>query len=442
MTSNVLLARFDQEPALVSPLQQMRFSACLAQANSFLVERADKLAAAALVNDDFWPEDEDNWLAYFRPYKVVNGTLYIPIKGVLLHNFPYALGDWATGYEYISRALARGVADAGVLRIALLVDSPGGEVAGCFECAGRIFDARSEKPIEAFAHESAYSAAYALASAASKITVSRTGGVGSIGVVTSHLDVSEAMSKAGYKVTFIFAGKHKVDGNAYEPLPEEVKARIQVRIDELYGVFVSTVARHRGIEEEAVRATEALCFTATEALSNGLADAIGPLDDSLASFEAEMSTAQEEDTMSTETKDNSAANEAAVNAAREEGRIAGLTEGATGERQRINAIKALDEAKARPATADNVAMNTDMTVEQAKAFLAAQPEEAAPEGVGGTAGAGAGRFDRAMENGNPDLNANTDQEEVEDANATEGTAGANALLAARKAATGFGKASK
>ncbi|MDR7062023.1 MULTISPECIES: S49 family peptidase [unclassified Sphingopyxis] len=442
MTSNAILARFAAaSAALVSPLQQAHFESCAGEAHSFLVQHADKIAAAAQSDDGFWPE-AGHWMAHYRPYKVVNGTLFIPIKGILLHSFPYSFGDWATGYEYISRALARGLEDGNVRRIALLVDSPGGEVAGCFECAEKIFDARDKKPIEAFAHESAYSAAYALASAASKITVSRTGGVGSIGVVTSHLDLSKRMEQIGAKITFIFAGKHKVDGNSYEALPEAVRERIQVRIDELYGVFVSTVARHRSIEESDVRETEALTFTATEAMSNGLADAVGPLDEAVASFEAELSTETENETMSTE-QDNSAASETALAAARTEGTAAGRTEGAKSERERITAIKGLDEAKARPAAAEQVAMATDMSVEQAKAFLAGLPEETKADDAGANNGAGAGasRFDAAMNKDNPNLTANDDGEGEDDdeEGATAGKAGATALLGARRAATGFGR---
>lgn len=442
MTSNTLLARFDQAPAMVNPDMQARFDTCLAEGSAFIAANAEKIQAASgeiakradcVTNEDgFWPED-DTWEAAYKPYKVTgNGTLLVPVKGVLIHNFGYQVSDWITGYEYVSRAVARGAADAAVKRIALIIDSPGGEVAGCFECADKILDTRVIKPIEAFAHESAYSAAYAIASSAAKITVSRTGGVGSIGVVTSHLDVSERMATMGMKITFIYAGKHKVDGNAYEPLRDEVKARIQSRIDELYGVFVGAVARNRGMDEDDVRATEAQCFTPNEAISNGLADAIGPLDFALASFEADLSTETENETMSKET-DNSAANEAAVTAAREEGMAAGRAEGATAERERINAILASDEAKNRPVASMKVAMSTDMGVDAAKAFLADLPEEGKQEeeGAGATAGAGSNRFDQAMErSGNPNLSANEE--------GGEEPSGAASLVAARRMATGFG----
>src|SRR5690606_35412971 len=106
-------------------------------------------------------------------------------------------------------------------------------------------------------------------------------GVGSIGVVTSHVDMSKMMDDIGYKITFIHAGKHKVDGNSYESLKPEVKERIQARINELYDVFVATVARNRGLDEQAVRDTEALTFSPSEAMSKGLADSVGPLDDAV-----------------------------------------------------------------------------------------------------------------------------------------------------------------
>jgi ClpP class serine protease len=231
-----------------------------------------------------------------------------------------------------------------------------------------------------------YSAAYAIGSAADSITVTRSGGVGSIGVVQGHKDVSEAMKQDGLKMTFIFAGKHKVDGNSYEPLPPAVKARMQSRIDVLYEEFVATVARNRGMEAQAVRDTEALSFTAPEAVENGLADSIGSLDDAVAAFAADLN--QDEGDIEMSTTDTTAvalaAHEAAVTAARAEGLAAGRAEGntagvaagVTAERARVNAILASDEAKARPVAALAVALDSDMSEASAKVFLGKMPVEA------------------------------------------------------------------
>lgn len=379
MTRNPFFALFASTAALVAPEMHDRFEANLHGA--FASEAGQKLleeASTASSSDGFWYAADD-WRAAYRPYVVSDGILQIPVKGVLLHNFPFALGSWATGYEYIWRAFERGMADGNVRGIALVIDSCGGMVAGCFEAVDKMVALKTAvgKPVRAYAHESAYSAAYAVATVGDSITVSRTGGVGSIGVVTSHVDVSGNLEKAGVKVTFIYAGKHKVDGNAFQPLPADVQARIQERIDELYGIFVGTVAQNRGLDEQAVRDTEALTFTASQATSNGLADAIGTLDDALADFSASLDDQSDntgEEAMADEANGSAVDQAAAITAAREEGQTTGRTEGASSERERINAILTSDEAKGRDGLANHFAFKTNMSVDDAKAALAASPK--------------------------------------------------------------------
>lgn len=392
---NSLLASFDLQPSLIAVEMKGMFEACLARASSIL-ESIEKAEAPAVMADDFW-FDASDWRSVYRPYIVKDGILHIPVKGVLLHGFGYQLGSWATGYPYIWKAFERGLADGNVRGIALIIDSPGGHVAGNFDLVDKMFAKRGEKPVRAFAAESAYSAAYSIASAADKIVVSRTGGVGSIGVVTFHVDISKAVDAAGIKITFIHAGKHKVDGNAYEALPDDVKERIQARIDELYEVFVSTVARNRGMDEKAIRKTEALTFTATQALSNGLADEIGSLEDATAAFAAELFPDDGDEEMSNQDK---AADKAALDAARAEGRTegekagreAGVKEGTTAERSRIKAILGSEEAKGREDLASYYAFETDDAPEKATAAMAKAPKA--------TAEAPKNRFEQAM-NGTP-----------------------------------------
>lgn len=378
MPRDVIQSRFgDYRAALLDAQQAGWVQECLTGAAGL-----DLTEKASAEDDDFWSE-EWSWL---RPYSVKDGVLRVPVRGVLLNGWPYQYGGFATGYEYIREAVARGMQDGNVHGIALVIHSPGGEVAGNFDLVDRLYGMRGQKPIRAFAAEYAYSAAYSIASAADSITVTRSGGVGSIGVVLTHVDYSKALEQAGIAVTFIHAGKHKVDGNPYQPLPEEVRERFQARVDASYDEFVALVARNRGIEEKAVRDTEALTFTSAEAVSNGLADAVGALDDALAAFAAEVSNPSKGTTMSTK-QDAPAVDTAAIEnarteghtAGRAEGHAAGLAEGATAERERISAILALDESKDRPKAAFNVALKTAMTVEQAKDFLTAMPTEAKAE---------------------------------------------------------------
>ena len=160
---SLITAMFAGEPAYVSHERSEQFSACVTglAGNEHLTQMLAETGASA---DNFWPEP-DSWKAAYRPYHVVSGVLHIPVKGVLLHNFPWADGNWATGYDYILQAFARGCEDftAGNIKaIAFIMHTPGGMVAGCGDAADKMFDMKTESgvPVRAFAHESAYSAGY------------------------------------------------------------------------------------------------------------------------------------------------------------------------------------------------------------------------------------------------------------------------------------------
>jgi ClpP class serine protease len=136
------------------------------------------------------------------------------------------------------------------------------------------------------ASESATSAAYAIASAAERVYVPRTGEVGSIGIVAAHVDQSGSDAKAGLAWTFIHAGARKLDGNPHEPLSDPARAAIQADVDALYGELVSLVARNRTLTPEAVRGTEAAIYRGRAGVALGLADRIGTVETALAELKA------------------------------------------------------------------------------------------------------------------------------------------------------------
>jgi signal peptide peptidase SppA len=359
--------------------------------------------------DDFWQRDEHP----YRPYIVQNGVLQIPVQGVLINRLGYQLGSWATGYRYIEAALIRGMNDPEVKGIALVINSGGGQVAGCFELVDYIHSLRGMKPIRAYSADAAYSAAYAIASAADSISVTRSGGTGSIGVMTAHMDVSENMARNGIKLTMIFAGSHKVDGNSYEKLPESVKARMQERIDRTYDVFTSTVARNRGMEESAVKATEALLYDAQDSIAVGLADKVGSLDEEMVTFEDDMAELEDEQMSITQEQMDAAVAKARLEGVTEgkaQGVSEGTTAGATAERDRVNAILGSEEAKTRPAAA---LMMVDLGVDadKASAQMAKLPEEAKASTEAPKTEAAKSGFELAMQNGNPNVGANTEGDE-------------------------------
>ena len=188
-----------------------------------------------------------------------------------------------TSAELLARKFRSLVNDPNVGAIVLDVDSPGGAVSGVDEVASEIFKARGKKPIVAVANHLAASAAYWIATAADELVVTPSGEVGSIGVFAAHQDISGAMEQEGIKVSFISAGKYKVEANPYEPLSDEARAAIQSRVDEYYGMFTAAVARHRGVKASEVRGGfgEGRTVGAKEAVSLGMADRVATLDDTI-----------------------------------------------------------------------------------------------------------------------------------------------------------------
>jgi capsid assembly protease len=236
---------------------------------------------------------EDDMKVHYRSSRHASltsaGVYVLPIVGGLYHRSGNANApSGAHTYVDVQNHLVTALNTPEVKGIMLDIDSPGGQGAGCFELGDIILSARKSKPIWAVANSLAASAAYAIGSAATKLYCTPSGEVGSVGVVYMHADMSKAMEAAGVAVTYIYAGKHKIDGNPYQPLPASVKAEIQSGIDEMYEGFVAHVAKARGLDEKAVRKTEARCFRAEEAKSLGLVDQIGAFDAALSDFTASL----------------------------------------------------------------------------------------------------------------------------------------------------------
>lgn len=215
----------------------------------------------------------------------------IPIHGTLVRRTVGLEADSGlTSYTTIASQLDTALANPNAAAILLDIDSPGGESGGVFDLADRIRTAAAVKPVWAVANDMAFSAAYALASAATRIVVSRTGGVGSIGVIAMHVDQSVKDAQDGVRYTAVFAGDRKNDLNPHAPMSSEAHAFLQGEVNRIYGLFAETVAKHRGLPPDVVRGTEAGLFFGQEAVAVGLADAVGTFDDALLQLTDAIST--------------------------------------------------------------------------------------------------------------------------------------------------------
>jgi len=328
------------------------------------------------------------------PYRrTKNGIAVITVTGSLVNRGAW-IGSYSgsTSYEGIKHQVAVAAADPRTRAILLDIESPGGEAVGAFETAHAVRAADRIKPVHAVVNGMAASAAYAIAAGARRIVTGPSGIVGSIGVVMVHADYSRAIDKRGITPTLIFAGAHKVDGHPFGPLPESARDGLQAEVDRFYDLFVGTVAQLRdGLDDAAIRATEARTFLGADAVDVGLADELGTFEEVLADLSrggSRSTTVMKGSFQMTQTTSAPAAETAgipkaehdlAVAAARTDGHAAG----AKAERERFAAILADDKVKGRERTALDLALKSpDMAAADVIGFVAgldiAQPAAAVP----------------------------------------------------------------
>ena len=392
-----LIEGFNGRPALIDPRDVEKVATlCMTMAQATVppsIEQRtqaqeDITAAVESAFDVSFPRDRD------KPFLFSNGLAFIPMRGTLVHRN----GDpWygTRGYDDIRREFDAAQADPDVAGIVFDIHSGGGMVYGNFELAEHIRKGRDAKPSLSVVNAGAMSGAYSLGSSAKRMVSTPSGDSGSIGVLTMHVDLSKALEKFGVSISLIHAGAHKVDGNPFSPLPDNVRADMQTRLDGMWQKFISVVAINRGMSEQAVRDTQARVYQADEAVKIGLVDAVMSPQDAIASFRAEVfgsSTNDRSESMS-DTKKPEVADAgkkqeknieqkkpdvSADNA--DAGKKNDTVDAGAAMQARCEAITSCDEAKGREALANHFAFKTSMSVDDAKAALAAAPKQSAASG--------------------------------------------------------------
>lgn len=223
-----------------------------------------------------------------KPYFITeDGIAVIEVIGPLVkRQSGEFLSGGPTTYGQIEAEFSDAIANLDVKGILFLIDSPGGESVGVLELSDLIYSNRSVKPIFASADGDAFSAAYALASAAQRLYVLKTGGVGSVGSYMMHVDQSGSNAQKGLKVSYIYAGARKIDGTPHAPLSEEAFGVFKGFVDRINDMFIDTVARNRAMKQGAIRSTEAGLFFGSDGVSAGFADEVGTLADALTGLRA------------------------------------------------------------------------------------------------------------------------------------------------------------
>ncbi len=177
---------------------------------------------------------------------IADGVARIPIRGPIMR-YPSIMTTHcgATAVDRIAADFDLAMVDSSVQRIELVIDSPGGQAAGIDAFADRVYAARSRKPIVARVESLAASAAYWIATAASRIEITETAALGSVGVV---LTVQRGgSSRSELEIVSSQSPKKRQD-----PTSPEGRADLQQLVDAHADGFVNRVAAFRGVTRDHV----------------------------------------------------------------------------------------------------------------------------------------------------------------------------------------------
>jgi len=184
----------------------------------------------------------------------------------------------------IREELDRARGDRAVKAVVLRINSPGGGVTASDVLYHELKEFKRETGAKVVAHimDIGTSGAYYASLAADRIMAQPTSVTGSIGVIMFRLDATGLMQKIGLQSIEISSGDRKGMGSPFRALTAEEKTIFQNMIDTLDGRFVSIIAEERKMPIDTVKKlADGRIYTSDEALTSGLIDGIGYLDDAV-----------------------------------------------------------------------------------------------------------------------------------------------------------------
>ncbi len=201
--------------------------------------------------------------------------------GVSLYNSGPAIGVVTIKGEILEagdvlKELKRFEDDKDIKAIVLRIDSPGGAVGAAQEIYQEVKEVDVKKPVIASMENVAASGAYYAALGARKIVADPGTLTGSIGVIVKIPDIGPLLKKIGVSQTVLKSGALKDTGDfTRSPTPEEKKV-LQGVINNVYGVFVQTVAKARHLPVDQVKKlADGRVFSGSQALALHLIDKLG-----------------------------------------------------------------------------------------------------------------------------------------------------------------------
>lgn len=305
-----------------------------------------------------------------------DGVAIIPVTGPLFRyaNIFTAISG-ASSYELIARDFMSALENPQISSIILDIDSPGGEVNGVSELASMIFDARSTKPIIAYASGDAASGAYWIASAADEIVVSETSALGSIGVVGIYRGKSAKESAETVEIVSSQSPHKRLD-----PMSDDGRAKLQTRIDSMADVFVSTIARNRSVTPDHVLEYYGGgdVMIGAHAVNAGLADRIGSLERLIIEFSSPKTKSPPIEGFFSSTQPKKEKKPMNLEQLKTDhpDLVASLhAEGSAKEKQRLKDILSCEAAEGRQKLAQEIALHTEINAMDAQHLMKSAPKD-------------------------------------------------------------------
>jgi len=203
----------------------------------------------------------------------------VAVEGPITRDGSGGIASRATGpgADDIVEQIERADDDRGAEALLMKLNTPGGQIVPSedIRLAAEAFDG----PTIAYATDVCASGGYDIAAGCDELWAREGSIVGSIGVIGSRVNASDLADRMGVSYEQLTAGEYKDAGTPLKEFEEHEREYLQGLIDDYYDQFVETVAEGRGLDEAAVRDTEARVFLGTEAHERGLVDDIGTRED-------------------------------------------------------------------------------------------------------------------------------------------------------------------
>jgi signal peptide peptidase SppA len=219
------------------------------------------------------------------PANTSGSVTVIPIMGTMMKQAS-SFSDNASTVR-IRRQIQNAVRSGDIQSIVLHIDSPGGTVAGTQDLASEVKKANAKKPVFAFIEDMGASAAYWVASQATKVYAANdTTLIGSIGAFFGVYDMSKWAENNGVKPVLFTTGKYKTIFPGQEITQEQIDY-LQSRVEQMQAHFSEAVSGGRSLSAAELKTvTDGKVYLAGEATTLKLADGIKSFADVVAEAEA------------------------------------------------------------------------------------------------------------------------------------------------------------